>query len=170
MQWPVMVHLVELLELWLLQKKESSVKCSQETDFPDSQNIKLNCSNRFCVCALNCRAYPYQKLRHFHCLCLDSARKSRDYQELLQSFLTQCEDREDSRPSLTRAERRLERTRVNWCAPCPAMFYEQMVVGKKGSLGLVWLAAHCEKKLLKSQINDCKIVKTVGLFRLQITI
>jgi cohesin complex subunit SCC1 len=41
------------------------------------------------------------------------------------------------------------------------MFYEQMVLAKKGPLGKVWLAAHWEKKLTKAQIKETNIVDTV---------
>lgn len=44
------------------------------------------------------------------------------------------------------------------------MFYEQMVLAKKGPLGNVWLAAHWEKKLTKLQIIDTDVVDTVGLY------
>jgi len=45
------------------------------------------------------------------------------------------------------------------------MFYEQMVLAKKGPLGKVWLAAHWEKKLTKAQIKETNIVETVSEYR-----
>lgn len=44
------------------------------------------------------------------------------------------------------------------------MFYEQMVLAKKGPLGKVWLAAHWEKKLTKAQIKETNIVDTVSKY------
>jgi hypothetical protein len=41
------------------------------------------------------------------------------------------------------------------------MFYEQLVLAKKGPLGKVWLAAHWEKKLTKAQIKETNIPETV---------
>eukprot|EP01128_Nolandella_sp_AFSM9_P004272 TRINITY_DN1891_c0_g1_i1.p1 TRINITY_DN1891_c0_g1~~TRINITY_DN1891_c0_g1_i1.p1 ORF type:complete len:504 (+),score=172.11 TRINITY_DN1891_c0_g1_i1:1588-3099(+) len=41
------------------------------------------------------------------------------------------------------------------------MFYEQMVLAKKGPLGHVWLAAHWEKKVTKAQVQDTEILDTV---------
>jgi cohesin complex subunit SCC1 len=43
------------------------------------------------------------------------------------------------------------------------MFYEQLVLAKKGPLGKVWLAAHWEKKLTKAQIKETNIPETVGM-------
>eukprot|EP01125_Pyxidicula_operculata_P020867 TRINITY_DN7840_c0_g1_i1.p1 TRINITY_DN7840_c0_g1~~TRINITY_DN7840_c0_g1_i1.p1 ORF type:complete len:512 (-),score=112.76 TRINITY_DN7840_c0_g1_i1:91-1626(-) len=40
------------------------------------------------------------------------------------------------------------------------MFYEQMVLAKKGPLGHVWLAAHWEKKLSKAQIAQTNLKDT----------
>jgi cohesin complex subunit SCC1 len=44
------------------------------------------------------------------------------------------------------------------------MFYEQLVLAKKGPLGKVWLAAHWEKKLTKAQVKETNIPETVGEF------
>lgn len=46
-----------------------------------------------------------------------------------------------------------------------AMFYEQLVLSKKGALAVVWLAAHCEKKLQKAQVHNCDVVRTIGTKR-----
>jgi len=45
------------------------------------------------------------------------------------------------------------------------MFYEQVVLAKKGPLGHVWLAAHWEKKITKQQVNETNIVETVEQIR-----
>lgn len=44
------------------------------------------------------------------------------------------------------------------------MFYEQLVLARKGPLGHVWLAAHFEKKLTKQQIAETDIPETVGAY------
>eukprot|EP01138_Halocafeteria_seosinensis_P010567 gb/GECG01010790.1/.p1 GENE.gb/GECG01010790.1/~~gb/GECG01010790.1/.p1 ORF type:complete len:629 (+),score=119.97 gb/GECG01010790.1/:1-1887(+) len=41
------------------------------------------------------------------------------------------------------------------------MFYSQVILAKKGPLGKVWLAAHWDKKLSKSQISEADIEKSV---------
>lgn len=43
------------------------------------------------------------------------------------------------------------------------MFYSQLVLAKKGPLGKVWLAAHWDRKLTKTQINSTDIAKSVGM-------
>jgi len=43
------------------------------------------------------------------------------------------------------------------------MFYAQLVLAKKGALGKVWLAAHWDRKLTKTQINSTDISKSVGV-------
>lgn len=45
------------------------------------------------------------------------------------------------------------------------MFYEQMVLAKKGPLGHVWLAAHWEKKVTKQQVQDTALLPTLGTLR-----
>lgn len=41
------------------------------------------------------------------------------------------------------------------------MFYEQLVLAKKGPLGVVWLAAHMDKKLNPKQVQSTKIPSVV---------
>lgn len=41
------------------------------------------------------------------------------------------------------------------------MFYEQLVLAKKGPLGTIWLAAHAYKKVARSQILSCHITEMV---------
>jgi hypothetical protein len=41
------------------------------------------------------------------------------------------------------------------------MFYSQLILAKKGSLGKIWIAAHFEKKLTKAQIFSTDITNTV---------
>lgn len=43
------------------------------------------------------------------------------------------------------------------------MFYELRVLAKKGILGNVWLAAHWDKKLTKTQVKSTNIVETAGM-------
>ena len=45
---------------------------------------------------------------------------------------------------------------------CPAVFYSQIILAKKGPLGKIWLAAHWDKKLTKSQIFQTDIGSSVG--------
>ena len=42
------------------------------------------------------------------------------------------------------------------------MFYSQLILAKKGPLGKIWLAAHWDKKLSKSQIFQTNIMSSVG--------
>jgi len=42
-----------------------------------------------------------------------------------------------------------------------AMFYSQLVLTKRGPLGRIWLAAHWQKKLTKSQVNGTNILQSV---------
>ena len=42
------------------------------------------------------------------------------------------------------------------------MFFSQLFLSKKGVLGPIWIAAHLERRLRKSQINDLNIPQTVG--------
>ena len=41
------------------------------------------------------------------------------------------------------------------------MFYSVFVLGKKGPLSRVWLAAHWDKKITKTQILETNIVDSV---------
>lgn len=41
------------------------------------------------------------------------------------------------------------------------MFYEQLVLAKKGPLGVVWMAAHMHKKLGRTQIQKTNISAVV---------
>jgi len=41
------------------------------------------------------------------------------------------------------------------------MFYSVHVLGKKGPLARVWLAAHWDKKITKAQILETNIVESV---------
>merc|ERR1712166_20882 len=41
------------------------------------------------------------------------------------------------------------------------MFYSQLVLTKRGPLGRIWLAAHWQKKLTKSQVNGTNILQSV---------
>eukprot|EP00658_Telonema_sp_P-2_P028431 TRINITY_DN21785_c0_g1_i2.p1 TRINITY_DN21785_c0_g1~~TRINITY_DN21785_c0_g1_i2.p1 ORF type:complete len:563 (+),score=156.61 TRINITY_DN21785_c0_g1_i2:213-1901(+) len=41
------------------------------------------------------------------------------------------------------------------------MFYSQLVLTKRGPLGRIWLAAHWEKKLTKTQVNQTNIIDSV---------
>lgn len=41
------------------------------------------------------------------------------------------------------------------------MFYQVLVLGKKGPLARVWLAAHWDKKITKAQILETNIVESV---------
>ncbi|KAJ7520389.1 hypothetical protein O6H91_19G003800 [Diphasiastrum complanatum] len=41
------------------------------------------------------------------------------------------------------------------------MFYSHLILSKKGPLGTVWIAAHLEKKLRKSQVNETNISVSV---------
>jgi hypothetical protein len=43
-----------------------------------------------------------------------------------------------------------------------SMFYSDVVLSKKGSLAKVWLAAHWERKLSKSQFLQTNIQSSVG--------
>ena len=43
-----------------------------------------------------------------------------------------------------------------------AVFYSQIILAKKGPLGKIWLAAHWDKKLTKSQIFQTDIGSSVG--------
>ena len=44
------------------------------------------------------------------------------------------------------------------------MFYSQIILAKKGPLGKIWLAAHWDKKLTKSQIFQTDIETSVCEF------
>lgn len=44
------------------------------------------------------------------------------------------------------------------------MFYSQLLLSKKGALGIIWMAAHCHKRLKKDQIQQTNISSSVGLF------
>ncbi|RWS25416.1 double-strand-break repair protein rad21-like protein, partial [Leptotrombidium deliense] len=46
-------------------------------------------------------------------------------------------------------------------SPSEAMFYSVFVLGKKGPLARVWLAAHWDKKITKAQILETNIVESV---------
>ena len=42
------------------------------------------------------------------------------------------------------------------------MFYAQLILGKKGTLGKVWLAVHSEKKLNRNIIFSTDLTKSAG--------
>eukprot|EP00624_Nannochloropsis_granulata_P003009 evm.model.NODE_25227_length_9215_cov_23.541508.3 len=42
------------------------------------------------------------------------------------------------------------------------MFYAQLILGKKGALGKVWLAVHSEKKLNRNIIFSTDVTKSAG--------
>ena len=42
------------------------------------------------------------------------------------------------------------------------MFYSQIILAKKGPLGKIWLAAHWDKKLTRSQIFQTGIKQSAG--------
>ncbi|CAA0820131.1 Unknown protein [Striga hermonthica] len=41
------------------------------------------------------------------------------------------------------------------------MFYSQLLLSKKGALGIVWLAAHCHRRLKKDQVQQTNISSSV---------
>ncbi|XP_020554635.1 sister chromatid cohesion 1 protein 2 isoform X2 [Sesamum indicum] len=41
------------------------------------------------------------------------------------------------------------------------MFYSQLLLSKKGALGIVWMAAHCHKRLKKDQVQQTDISSSV---------
>lgn len=41
------------------------------------------------------------------------------------------------------------------------MFYSQLLLSKKGALGIIWMAAHCHKRLKKDQIQQTNISSSV---------
>jgi hypothetical protein len=43
------------------------------------------------------------------------------------------------------------------------MFYAQLILGKKGILGKVWLAVHSEKKLNRNIIFSTDVTKSAGM-------
>lgn len=43
------------------------------------------------------------------------------------------------------------------------MFYSQLLLSKKGALGIVWMAAHCHNRLKKDQVQQTNISSSVGL-------
>ena len=45
-----------------------------------------------------------------------------------------------------------------------AMFYAQLILGKKGTLGKVWLAVHSEKKLNRNIIFSTDVTKSAGVY------
>ena len=59
------------------------------------------------------------------------------------------------------AHRDLLKTRNKHADP---MFYVDTVLSRKGKLALVWLAAHWEKKLSRSQIVSVDLGDAIGLF------
>ncbi len=44
------------------------------------------------------------------------------------------------------------------------MFYEQLVLSKKGPLANVWLAAHMKKKLTKDSVMKTQLLKSIGIW------
>jgi hypothetical protein len=46
--------------------------------------------------------------------------------------------------------------------PADTMFYAQLILGKKGALGKVWLAVHSEKKLNRNIIFSTDVTKSAG--------
>ena len=43
------------------------------------------------------------------------------------------------------------------------MFYSQSILTKKGALASIWLAAHWDRKLTKTQIVQTNIENSVGM-------
>ncbi|XP_057766913.1 sister chromatid cohesion 1 protein 2-like isoform X2 [Salvia miltiorrhiza] len=41
------------------------------------------------------------------------------------------------------------------------MFYSQLLLSKKGALGIIWMAAHCHKRLKKNQVQQTDIPSSV---------
>ncbi|KAH6831277.1 Rad21/Rec8-like family protein [Perilla frutescens var. hirtella] len=41
------------------------------------------------------------------------------------------------------------------------MFYSQLLLSKKGALGIIWMAAHCHKRLKKDQVQQTNISSSV---------
>lgn len=46
------------------------------------------------------------------------------------------------------------------------MFYNFEVLTKKGKLARVWLAAHYDKKLTKTQVLNTNIEKAIGFYHI----
>lgn len=44
------------------------------------------------------------------------------------------------------------------------MFYAQLILGKKGALGKVWLAVHSEKKLNRNIIFQTDVMRDCGAY------
>ena len=42
------------------------------------------------------------------------------------------------------------------------MFYSVQILSKKGPLGLIWIAAHLDRRLKRSEVNDTSIPSSVG--------
>ena len=42
------------------------------------------------------------------------------------------------------------------------MFYSVQILNKKEPLGIIWIAAHLDRRLKKSQVNDTSIPSSVG--------
>ncbi|XP_073120380.1 sister chromatid cohesion 1 protein 2-like isoform X2 [Henckelia pumila] len=46
------------------------------------------------------------------------------------------------------------------------MFYSRLLLSNKGSLGFVWIAAHCPKRLKRDQVSKTDISSSVGVVRI----
>ena len=46
------------------------------------------------------------------------------------------------------------------------MFYSVQILNKKGPLGVIWIAAHLDRRLKRSQVNDTSIPSSVGEYAL----
>ena len=43
-----------------------------------------------------------------------------------------------------------------------AMFFSHQILSRKGPLGVVWLAAHLDRKLRKQMVSEADLNKSVG--------
>ena len=44
------------------------------------------------------------------------------------------------------------------------MFYSTQILAKKGPLGTIWIAAHLDRRLKRSQVFEANIASSVGAF------
>jgi hypothetical protein len=44
------------------------------------------------------------------------------------------------------------------------MFYSTQILAKKGPLGTIWIAAHLDRRLKRSQVFEANIASSVGEF------
>lgn len=45
------------------------------------------------------------------------------------------------------------------------MFYSTQILAKKGPLGTIWIAAHLDRRLKRSQVFEANIASSVGELR-----